>query len=163
MSVVPAELSFLEAAGASVTPTSLTLSDPDLDWESFENLGRFLGVLKSASSFWVGDLLNAGEALYGEQYAQVEAVLGIGHQTLLNLQSVCRRVPKSVRRPNVTFSAHAEVAALTPNEQRHWLSETEKRALSTAELRSEIHASRNGDVHPADEERCESCGQVIRH
>lgn len=161
MSVVPHELSFLEAAGASVTPTSLTLSDPDLDWESFENLGRFLGVLKSASSFWVGDLLNAGETLYGEQYAQVEAVLGISHQTLLNLQSVCRRVPKTVRRERVTFSAHAEVASLTPNEQRHWLKIAEDGGLSTSELRSEIHASKNGDVQPADVPRCESCGRPL--
>ena len=155
MSVVPAELGFLEAAGASVTPTSLTFSDPDLPWESFENLGRFLGVLKSASSFWVGDLLNAGEALYGEQYAQVEAVLGISHQTLLNLQSVCRRVPKSIRRSDVTFSVHAEVAALEPNAQRHWLAEASKRGMSKAELRSEIHS--NGNVYPAEVEVCPTC------
>ena len=163
MSVVLTELTFLEAAGASVTPTSLTFSDPDLPWESFENLGRFLGVLKSASSFWVGDMLNAGETLYGERYAQVEQVLGISHQTLLNLQSICRRVPKSMRRAEVTFSVHAEVAALEPNAQRHWLAEAARRGLSKAELRSEIQAvSVNGsEVRPAKVEVCEACGRPL--
>ena len=68
----------LEAAGAVVTSTSLTLVDPDLPWDTYERLGAFIGEMNRACSWWVGDLVVYGEKVYGETYAQIEHAIGLG-------------------------------------------------------------------------------------
>lgn len=146
-----------------MTPTSLTFSDPAVSWEALEGVARFVGLIRSASNFWVADLLATAERLYGEQYAQLEQALGISHQTLLNIVSIGNKIPKERRLDGLTFSTHAEVAALAPAEQKRWLRTAAKQGLTSAELRSEIHTERkrNGEVHPVDVQRCEACGRPL--
>jgi hypothetical protein len=155
---VGTELSLFARAGVATTPTHLSLP-LDLTFEDYENLGAMIGMIRDTSNWWLGEWLIQGERLYGDEMYQAVTATGRAPQTLINIASVCRRVPKSVRRERVSFSVHAEVAALTPQEQKHWLDEAEKRSLSKAELRSEIHA--NGDVHPAEQSVCPTCGRVL--
>lgn len=143
----------LEKAGA-LDEVSLTLTDPTMVYDRWEDLGRFLGNIDRRSRWWVGDWMNFGEAVYGEQAAQgvdvttkdryneAERVTGLDRQTLMNIRSVCGRVPKERRRKELGFWIHAEVAALEPDEQIWWLQHAITEGLSRQKLRQAIRASK---------------------
>lgn len=138
--------SILARLGASVTATSLTLSDPNLSFAEYEELCAFIGSVNRSCAWWTGDVMLAGEKLYGDEFVQAAEAFGLAPQTLANRISICRHVPPARRNPHVNFSAHAEVAALEPREQTRWLKEAEERQLTKAELRASIRAERNGEV-----------------
>lgn len=65
--------------------------------------------LGESAAWVVGDLLNEGESLFGDDYAQViseSGINGINPQTAANRKSVAGYYPKELRR-NLTFSHHA--------------------------------------------------------
>lgn len=144
--------SALEAAGAVTTDTSLQLTDPNLEWDDYENLGILLGRMGNAHMWWVGDFLLFGEQVYGEQYAQIESVLKLAPQTLANRASVARHIPPERRRASLHFSHHAEVAYLDPAVRDRWLDLAESGDWSRSKLREEIRAAR--------EEQSESVGDL---
>lgn len=143
MSEVPAvPQSALEAAGAVVTETSLVLSDPDLLWEDYEKLGKFVGRLNRSCAWWVGDLIIHGEDLFGHDHAQIEDALGLAPQTLANRASVARHIPPSRRRAALPFGVHAEVAYLEPRDRDLWLDRAERGQWTRAKLREEMRVAR---------------------
>lgn len=131
---------FLEDAHA-LTPTGLNLPD-DLTTDQYRNLFKFLGRVKRASSWWVGDALNAAEGPMGEEFAQAVHETGLEEQTLLNYSYVCRQIPAERRIQNLPFSVHAEVAALPPKEQKAWLKKANEGGWSRSELRARMKAKR---------------------
>lgn len=152
MSDLPAvPRSALEAAGAVVTETSLVLSDPELDWDDYENLGRFVGRLNRSCAWWVGDLIIHGEQLFGHAYAQIEDALGLAPQTLANRASVARHIPPNRRRAALPFGVHAEVAYLEPRERDLWLDKAERGEWTRAKLREEMRAARGISSSQADD------------
>lgn len=149
-------LRVLEEAGA-VIDNGLFLP-PDIAFEKYEQLGSVLGVLHQMNSFLIGDWLLYGEHTYGEKYAQAADRVGLSEQTLANYASIAKRIPPSRRRPLVSFSKHAEVAALPPAEQTKWLKETEDDNLTKAELRVRLRDA--GALPPARPRTvfCPHCG-----
>ena len=147
----------LEQAGA-LTPTHLDLSSrPDLSYDTCEALAAFFGQINHASRFWIADILIYSEQVHGEAVAQIAEATKLAPQTVENITSVGRRVPPSRRRAKLSFSVHAEVAALEPSEQRAWLKVAEREALTKSELRARIRG--DGDVLPAEHvHRCR-CGK----
>jgi hypothetical protein len=149
----------LEGAGA-LTPTSLTLTDPDLPYEKWESLGRLFGRIDRASRWWIGDWIIFGEALYGEEAAQavessvserydeMHRVTGLDPGTLMNISSVCRKVAKSRRMVELPFSIHAEVAKLDPDDQTRWLKRCLEEGWSRSELREAIARELAGEPEP---------------
>lgn len=135
----------LEAAGAVVTPTSLTLDNPDLPWEKYVDLGAFVGEVNKACAWWGGDLVVFGEAVYGEQVANIDEVLGLAPQTIANRASVARHIPPSKRRPELAFGTHAEVAYLEPKERDRWLALAVKNGWKRSDLREAMRAERTQD------------------
>jgi hypothetical protein len=142
-------LANLEAAGV-IDEVSLTLTDPDLPFDTWLAILRALGVVDRASRWHIGDALNFGEALYGEisaqaveatpseRYDEMQRITGMDRQTLMNIASICRRVAKSRRRRELGFWIHAEVAKLEPDEQVRWLEETVSKGWHRAELKQAI-------------------------
>lgn len=140
---------------------SLTITDVDLPYETWEALGRFLGSIDRRSRWYVGDWLNFGEAIYGQEAAQgvedtqanrydeAERVTGLDHGTLMNVASICGRIARSRRRKELGFWIHAEVAALEPDEQVEWLEIAVQEGLKRNELRDRIRDSKRP---PAPEE-----------
>ena len=91
---------------------------------------------QKAGPWWIGDLLNAGETRFGEEFfAMCEGAIS-GDQ-LNRYASVARRVPIRNRRPNLSWSAHAAVARLDHAGQRKLLAMAEKQGWSSEELRVE--------------------------
>lgn len=144
----------LEQTGA-LDEVSLTLSDPDMSFERWEDLGRFLGGIDRRARWYIGDWLNFGEALFGDQaaqgveatpaerYSEAERITGLDHGTLMNIRSVCGKVPRTVRRKELGFWIHAEVAKLDHDEQVVWLQRTIDNGLTKSDLRQAIRDEKN--------------------
>jgi hypothetical protein len=96
-------------------------------------------LLVSRLNPWlVGDTLNYGEDMYGEDFAQVFAG-GLSDQTVQNYRSVCRRVPREVRRVDaLSFSHHEIVAKMEPEEQAYWLNLAAEEGYTREELRASV-------------------------
>lgn len=133
----------LEQAGAA-TPTSLELP-PDLDYDTYEAIGRLLGEWYKRNAWYIGDFLVYGEGIYGERFAQAAAETGLSEQTLLNRSYVCRHIPPSRRRPELSFSTHALVAPLGAREQRAWLARAAEHGWTRAELAARMKARRKDE------------------
>ncbi len=71
------------------TPVGLRLP-ASLSFERWQALGRRIGSITNASSWWLGDWAFYGEASYGEKYKQAIAVTGLDYQTLRNYAWVAR-------------------------------------------------------------------------
>lgn len=174
----------LEAAGAA-DAVSLTLTDRDMPYQRWEDLGRFLGELDRRSRWYLGDWLNFGEEVYGEDSAQgtdstlkerydlAERVTGLDHGTLINIRTVCGKVARSRRRRELGFWIHSEVTALEADEQVEWLQRAIDEGWGKAELRAAIKEAKNpaapSDPGPAPEpglslaERIENAARLVYH
>jgi hypothetical protein len=102
---------------------------------------RICGVA-DASTWWLPDWVVFGEQRYGDRYRDAVAITGVGYQTLRNYAWVARRVDVSRRRDDLSFAHHAEVAALSPEEQDSWLDRAEAERWSRNELRAELRRTR---------------------
>ena len=104
------------------------------DWEGPM---QFALWCQRASPWWIGDLLNAGDAAFGEAFSQVCAGYVSGDQ-LQRYESIARRVPPKNRRERLSWSAHANVARLNDSQQQFMLKEAERRGWTSEELRREV-------------------------
>ena len=111
---------------------------PGLEFKDWKELGRRLGELRQSAMFWVGDWWIYGEHAYGDRRALVEADdwQGPSFETCKNAGSVCRAFSeRSRRRDRLTFSHHAAVAALPPEQQNRLLDWAEETIAATGKPR----------------------------
>ena len=131
------------------------------NWETFvKNCAVTLrehGMYK----FWIGDLLNAGERLYGED-AVIQRISSIvellNDHTIANMQSVARNVPIEIRyNVNVlSWSSHRAVAYMELGEQKRYLDMAASEGWSNTTLEARIKADRYiqlAEGASSDEER----------
>jgi len=78
------------------------------DWEGPL---QFALWCQRASPWWIGDMINRGEDLYGEEFGEVCGST-LSTEMVSRYASVARRVPAQNRRPALSWSAHAAVARL---------------------------------------------------
>lgn len=149
----------LEESGA-VTETALSLTDTNMEYDTYEALGVFLGAVKRRTSWYIGDWLNFGEGVYGERFAQAASATGLNEQTLLHYQFVCREVPASRRQSQLAFGAHALVARLEPKDQTYWLKQAVRKGWGEKELREAMKAKRK-DTQPTMFDADEGTGKTV--
>lgn len=145
----------------SLSIVGLELTNPEMPRTEWEDLGRKLGHLHRWTSWALGDWLNFGEALYGEDaYDSTEGVVsdrydvagrvtGLAASTLMNYASVCTRIARSRRRVELPFTVHDAVAALDPEEQTEWLQKAVDGAWNREDLRTAIREAK-GITPPED-------------
>lgn len=104
--------------------------------------GRRLGMIGRAAGWWIGDWLSYGNARFGERYTRASRITGYDVQTLMNIVYVASSVEVERRRGDLSFSHHAEVAALPPADQDRWLDRARGDHLSVRCLREEIRRER---------------------
>ncbi len=90
-----------------------------------------------ASPWWIGDLLNLGDAHFGEAFSQVCEGTVSGDQ-LQRYESVARRVPPRNRCPDLSWSAHATVARLSDEDQREMLRRASNQGWTSEQLRVQV-------------------------
>jgi hypothetical protein len=100
--------------------------------------GKSLGSVARASGWWIGDWIRYGSAKYGEKYEAAARVTGYDIHSLMNMAYVARRFEISRRREKLSFSHHAELAALSADQQDVWLDRIEREALSVHALRVQL-------------------------
>jgi hypothetical protein len=110
----------------------------ELELSDWVRQGRWLGGLGRASGWWIGDWLRYGNSRYGEKYDAAARVTGYDVQTLMNMAYVASRFEVSRRRENLSFSHHAELAALLLADQDLWLDRAEAGRLSVRGLRQHV-------------------------
>lgn len=145
----------LEQAGA-LTPTGLTLTDPNMPIEQAAAVGRLLGEMDSCVKFAIGDWLLFTEAVYPEEWSELVDVLGLSIDRRREYMRVAERVPRSRRRAKLDWSHHRAVAALPAPEQKEWLRKVETEHMSHHALRDEL---RNGQPEPVAQRACRCCGR----
>lgn len=149
-------LSELEKAGG-ISVTGLSINRPDLPYEQFEALCILLGKMHEAVRFAIGDAIREGERLYGEKAHQAIALIGVSERGLLEYVRVAEKVPRSIRRDDVSWSHHRAVAPLPPKEQKQWLRRAAEEGMSHHTLRE---ALRNG-AEPAEAAVCRCCHRPL--
>lgn len=143
---------------------------PLRDWLGY---GRRLGTLGRSVNWWIGDWLRYGNVLYGERYVRASRTTGYDTQSLMNMVYVASRFEPSRRRDGLSWSHHAELAALDEPEQDRWLTLAATHRMSVHSLRLELRAWRKasaphlGDTPdtcaPSHDDRivCPNCKQAL--
>jgi hypothetical protein len=125
-----------------MTPTSW--AGADLGLPAWSEAGRRLGTIGRGVGWWIGDWLLYGNRRFGERYARAGRITGYDVQTLMNMVYVASRFAPARRRERLSFSHHAELAPLAPEDQERWLSHAEAERLSVRCLREELRRERRG-------------------
>ena len=117
--------------------TGLTLPE-NLEYNEWERIGDCLKLVEGSVQWWIGDWLNYGERKYGEIYAQAIEATGLSYQTLADNKWVSGQIETSLRKENLSFNHHKEVASLPAEDQQKFLNKAVEKNLSVRELREEI-------------------------
>lgn len=135
----------------------------DLDLETWTLQGKRLGSLGRAVKWWIGDWLRYGNVKWGERYVRAARITGYDVQTLMNIVYVASHFEVDERRGDLSWSHHAEIASVAPDERGAWLDRAETDRLSVRCLREELRRHRRAAdaVEPATvkpELVCPECG-----
>jgi hypothetical protein len=138
------------AEKANLVKTGSRATISDVSWRAGEDMsfaewleyGRRLGVMGRSAGWWIGDWLSYGNHVFGERYVRASRITGYDAQTLMNMAYVASRFDESRRRGKLSWSHHAEIAAMEPEEQDHWLERAEADRLSVRCLREGIRRER---------------------
>lgn len=138
---------FGSVLGNAVQCTSTSLRFPegteDGDWVG---VGQILAAQTDYTSrslpWYVGDWMIHGEDVVGEEASQEFDPERWDEKTLLNCRWVASRIDPPRRRPELSFSHHAEVAKLLPSIQDRLLSRAVDEGLSRDAFREAVRAER---------------------
>jgi hypothetical protein len=125
---------------AFVTKRGLQLPR-QMPFDTWMVVGNYLSSIFSSSAWCLGDWLVYGEATFSGRYRDAIELTSLDYQTLRNYAWVARRFPMSRRREALSFTHHAEVAALAEPEQNFWLRKADELRWSVKRLRREVKAS----------------------
>lgn len=112
-------------------------------FQEWEDCGQLLAHIQKCIHWWIGDWLNYGEQQWGEAFAQAVDPSRFAVQTLANDKWVASKIPRSLRKETLSFTHHALVAPLEPEERKEWLDKAETKRLTTAELRKQIKKAKS--------------------
>ena len=101
------------AANGALRTTGLYLTNPDLTYNQLEAVGGLLGRMHQSLRFAIGDWLMLMEARFPDKFSQAAEVLGISEAGMQEYLRVSQKVPRSIRRENLSWSHHRAVAALS--------------------------------------------------
>jgi hypothetical protein len=129
------------SARVAMNPVAWVARD-ELELSEWVGYGRRIGVTGRSAGWWIGDWLRYGNARFGERYVRAARTTGYDVQTLTNMVYVASRFAIARRRESLSWSHHAELAALDPEQQEHWLAFAAAEHLSVRDLRTELRNSR---------------------
>jgi len=137
-------MSNLLSVPGKATSTGLILP-ANLSFEDWVEIGTQLRSAKEMVKFMLGDWLNFGENAYGEKYAQALLATDYDYDSLRNISYVCRKVPLSLRRDELSFSHHQAVAPLAEDLQRITLDCAVKDKETVKEIREHVKGIKASD------------------
>lgn len=90
-------------------------------WEQAQYAVTHLDKIGRNVNWWLGDLLNHLEDVFGEEWAQLIPDIGWEEKTLMNFKWVAKAVHPDVRELQLPWGTHAIIAKLDPESQAMWL------------------------------------------
>jgi hypothetical protein len=126
-----------EGERLALTPVGVALRE-GLGFEEWLAVGRQLLRIADASAWWIGDWLAYGEWRYGHKYRLAVERLQLNYHSIRDYVYVASRVGRGVRRADLSFTHHRQVAKLSPAEQQEWLERAAQAKWSTRELADAI-------------------------
>jgi hypothetical protein len=122
--------------------TALALH-PRLTFAEWRTLGAQLTSVHTSSAWWIGDWVVFGHARYKQRYRAALKQTNLDYQTLRNYAWVAANVPRERRVVSLSFQHHAEVAAMSPEDQQMWLMRAKLHNWSRNRLRRQIRIDRD--------------------
>lgn len=113
---------------------------PGITWDEWCGMYAAVEDAEKSAQFRIGDALLAGEEFFGEAYAQVVDEKYIHRHT--GPMWVCRKIPRSRRRPSLSYSLHRETAGLDDEQQEVWLTRAEAGRWTVKELKEAMAAEK---------------------
>lgn len=140
----------------------------DLSFSQFTRLSEFCLTLQRNVDWWCGDLILYGERRYGERsYQAFMALTGRTKKSLQNVTATAKAFPVSQRRESLSFSAHAAVVSLPPDEREEVLDFAEQQDWTVRQIREEVEVRRGELPIPTLDEAehehefiCRKCGEI---
>lgn len=114
-----------------------------LKYEEWERVTIDLIITEGSTQWLVGDSLLYGREAFGEMWAQVidvEKLKRTDESTIRGYLWVSENVPPVLRRTNLRWYHHKEVAKLSHREQAAWLERAETLGWTVRELRANIRS-----------------------
>jgi len=136
----------------------------DIDVREWVQAGKRLGAMTRCSQWWLGDWVRYGTGRWGEKYKEAARISGYDIKTLRNIAYVAEQIEVSRRRDDLTWSHHAEVSSLEPDEQDRWLDLVASEKMSVSDLRIELRTARrrnSGSIAPDASSAKEDIGVVM--
>lgn len=112
---------------------------PDLSLDEWSGLWSVVAQTQRSANWWLGDALCYAQARYPETWTQILSERGVDiYKTAM---WVCGKISPDRRRPELSYSAHREIAGLKSTEtQDRWLSLAAEGNWSVAKLKEELKA-----------------------
>lgn len=143
-------LSTIENKGVIATATGLNLEGANLTYEDCEELLLYSVQATSTWQWFIGDIINYSEKVYGESYKSAMELTGKPYGTLRNASWVAGEYELSLRSDNLSWSHHKIAASIDDKEQRsELLAKCEQEGWTAAKLREAVRELRG--EKPADE------------
>jgi len=137
----------LMGAKYDITDTSLLMPD-GVEYDIVEKMVCGMKVMNDSVRFWLGDLLVYAERSYGEKYSQLVDETDYSYQSLRDMMWVSNNVSPAVRRSDLTWSHHREVAKFDMKEQIKILALASERQLSVSSLRQVLNDDGSAEAKP---------------
>ena len=122
----------------TATPIGLIIEE-NVPFKLWLAYGGALRRVEKSLQWIIGDWINYGEMSYGEIYAQAEVMWpGMTKERLIRYAWVARAVPRYLRKHDLSWSHHVEVAKLDRKKQFDLLKTAIKEDLTVRELRDRV-------------------------
>ena len=125
-------------ASLQTDEVSLTVTGTPTVVEWVQTVEKIKHWKDSTFAWYLGDLLNYGEAHYGEMASQVMDATSKAYSTLRRYADTAQRVHPTRRKLTLSFSHHWVVKDLPPDEQTKALDDAEFHGWSYEELRQRL-------------------------
>ncbi len=114
-------------------------------WESALN---FVLEARDVTPFLIGDLVNLGKELFGEDYAQaLSEETGISIDSIDNYASTMLNVKKPQRNMKLGFGHHRAVTKYHPRLQKKWLDTAQENGWNEKVFRDKIKEHEGVDLY----------------
>lgn len=116
--------------------------DESMTFDEWKVNSSVFKQINDSVQFWIGDFVNFGRKKFGRIKCNDELEkLGYNINTIYDFCWIAEKVESSLRKENLSFSHHKEVAKLEKKEQKFWLKKANENHWSVSELRKEIKLS----------------------
>lgn len=148
-----------------LTRTPISWSPPaDMSFEAWQEAFDSLMVAHDSLPWLIGDCLNAGERVFGEDYAQALPETRKAQEMLRGYMWVASRVPTVARATALSWSHHRAVAGLEGPEQTRWLERAQAEGLTVKALKDALRpalVASEGEAGEGDPDSEEPQAEVL--